>query len=376
MSKYFEQKNNSLAFLLIAIAATLWGAFGLISSLAQVKEIPWMLFTLFATFFATIVPAIYLKIKKVDIEESFIECLKIEEFKRLLFFRMMVSFNILVTVAAFHFLSNKIVGVVIMEINPLIAIILAHYFFTDEDYEKDKESNSYFSWVLVLIAISGVIMALVNEINLSELYTQISNQDFSDNAIGIFLSFLGAILVGYTTVLGPKMTAVLKKSDYKKNKKLSSFVISNISRLLVTGLTFILLLVISLFFHDLNEYQSLLNKESILLTFVFGVFVIYIPAILGMVASGSMATTKFNYLGWFIAPIVATFSLWIFEFGEINSTLIISLLLVLIPNILLNLEIGESFSFKVTFIWILFSSILLFYYEGISVEDFMYYVHR
>jgi len=150
-------------------------------------------------------------------------------------------------------------------------------------------------------------------------------------------------------------------------------VISNISRLLVTGLTFILLLVISLFFHDLNEYQSLLNKESILLTFVFGVFVIYIPAILGMVASGSMATTKFNYLGWFIAPIVATFSLWIFEFGEINSTLIISLLLVLIPNILLNLEIGESFSFKVTFIWILFSSILLFYYEGISVDSSTYF---
>ena len=103
-----------------------------------------------------------------------------------------------------------------------------------------------------------------------------------------YLLVLSAWFSGMEIAMFSLSSAKIKKlilDNDKKNKKLSSFVISNISRLLVTGLTFILLLVISLFFHDLNEYQSLLNKESILLTFVFGVFVIYIPAILGMVAS-------------------------------------------------------------------------------------------
>jgi len=365
MLDIFEKKNNTVAFGLIVIAAMLWGAFGLLSSQAQSNGISPLLFTLLATFFATVASYIYCLVKKINIKKAVTHSFKNKDFKRLFFYRMLVSFNILVTVAGFHFLSNKIIGVAISEINPLIAVMLSHYFFTDKD--KTNKNNLFYTWLLIFLSLLGVLILLLHEISIGNFIEDVkSNQN---NVWGILLTFLGAILIGFTTILGPKITSVLK-ADNPDNY--TYFELSNIARLLISGVGFLLLLIISIIYFDFNELIALFEIKPLFTAAIFGIFVIYLPAILGMVG-GAISTNHNVYLGWLIAPVAGTVVLWLFDYGEISPVIMLSLVLILVPNILLNLKIEDSFSFKVTFVWILLFTLLLFYYPGVQIDSDTYF---
>ena len=364
MLNIFEKKNNTVAFTLITVAALFWGGFGLIAAKAQVSQIPPLLFTLLSTFFATLIVYLYCLLNKIQIRKAFAYCFSKKEFKLLFFYRILVSLNIFVTVAGYHFLSNKIVGLAITEINPLIAVILSYYFFSD-DYLK-KTTNIYYNLILIFCAVSGVLILLSHETNMLTFA-----QDFNfnqQNIYGILLTLIGSILIGYTTILGPKITTILQKDD----DRYSIFEISNIARLLISGVTFLLLLFISIFYFKPNDFLILMDYNTIFLSVIFGVFVIYLPAILGMIG-GAIATNHNVYLAWFIAPIFGSLALWVFGFGEINATIALSFILILVPNLLLNLDIEDSFSFKATFIWILLFAIVLFYYQGKSINSETYF---
>ncbi len=121
--------------------------------------------------------------------------------------------------------------------------------------------------------------------------------------------------------------------------------------------------VVSVAFYTLDDFKNLLNQSVLLNAFLLGASIVFLSNVLSR-AGGAIATSHNIFLVWFLTPVVGVILLWYFGFGEIDSTIVLAFILILVPNILLNLDIKESFSFKATFIWILLSTIILFYYEG------------
>ena len=362
MLNIFEQKNNTVAFILMAIAAIFWGLFGLVSAVASDITTSPLFFTTIGAFFAALSSLLACFLLKVDIK-SLLNIIKVDKkIRKFIIIRTLSGFNYLALVVGFFFLSNKIIGLLVFESAPMLAVLFSYYFL------KDELSNHHtiaYSWLLIILSFIGVLILSLEVNTYSQDMFQLEN---NTDLLGFLLIFIGLIGNSLTIVTGPKITLLLQKKDptiSKLKHGLGGQLITNV-------LLFVLMGLISLFFYTPVEMSGFLNFYFLLLAMFFGVFVSFLPTAISRLA-GSLATSHNIFIAWFLTPIVGILLLWNFGYGEINSTIVLSFILILVPNLLLNLDIEKSFSFKATFIWILLFTIVLFYSQGKPIESETYF---
>ncbi len=329
MLKPFEQKNNALAAIFMGIAAIAWSLFGVISTLASEVLVPVILFAAFGNLFALILGVITSKIAKIQLTETIKFFIANPKIKKYLAWHSLLNLNHILFVGGYFLLENKIIGVVTAETVPVF-MILASYIFFKDDYKKDK--HKFYTWILLIFALMGVVLLALTDpkINITEL------QNFS--TLGMILMLLGAITGGINSVVGNKLLAIIK--DNNKHEKITTIAIKTqfVSRLS----TMILYLVVCAFAYsfnllDISDLSHLLNENVITLALLFGLLTGYIQVIFTRIA-GNIATNHNIYSVWFLAPIIGSFSLWFFGYGEINPTIVMAFILILVPVILLNLN--------------------------------------
>lgn len=362
MLDIFEKKNNLVAAIFMGIAAVAWSLFGVISSMASEVLVPAILFATFGHLFALILGFVTTKLSKIRLQDVINDFIVNPNVRKYIVWHSFLNLNLILFVGGYFLLDNKIVGVVIAELAPVFMILSSYVFFSDV-YNKD--SNKTYTWVLVVFALIGVVLLASNEAaNLDDFY--------SSSMLGMGLMFLGAMAGGVNSIVGNKMVSLVKENS-KENIAIISINAQFISRL-TTMLLYIVLCGFAYIFNFLNDsdFTALLNKNVVMLALLFGFLTGYVQVILTRIA-GNIATNHSIYLIWFLAPIMGVFLLWYFDYGEINSTVALSFILILVPNILLNLDIEDSFSFRVTFIWILLFTIILFYSQGVPVDTETYF---
>ncbi|SMM99455.1 hypothetical protein SPONN_597 [uncultured Candidatus Thioglobus sp.] len=357
MLDIFEKKNNAVAFVLIVVAATFWGLFGLVSAFASNVTTSPLFFTTVGTFFSLLSSFVACFLLKVDIKTILIDIKTNKKLLKFVVIRTIAGFNSLALVVGFFFLSNKIIGLLLFESAPMLAILFSYYVLKNDLTNK---AGVLYSWLLILVSFIGVVI-LSLEVNIySEGFILKNNME----TLGLGVIFLGLIGSALVKVTSPKITLLLQEIHPEKSKleyALGAQLITNFS-------LFFLMSLISFYFYSFSEISNFINLDFLLLAMFFGIFVEFLPTAIGRLA-GAIATSHNIFIAWFLTPVVGVVLLWNFGYGEINTTIMLSFILILVPNLLLNLEFEDSFSFKVTFIWILLFSVVLFYSQGQPISD-------
>ncbi len=324
----FEQKSNSRAAAFMLLAAVAWGLFGVISSLASESLVPVILFAGLGNLFAVILGFTTLKILKINPIKTVKFFLSDPNIRKYLLWNAFLGLNLVLSIAGYFLLPNKIIGVAILEASPIF-MILASYVLFKKDYKKD--TNKTYTWFLILCALSGVLLLLgYNQ------ETQINLTDFS--ILGILLMLSASIVFGINTVIGNKMTSVIQKVDGTRKNLTTVAETQFVSRLLSMGLYVVICSIAYFFgFIENNDFSLLFTPKVVMLSFLFGFLTGYFQVILIRVATH--ITTNHNiYSIWFLSPLIGAFLLWYFGYGEINATIILAFALIFVPNILLNLK--------------------------------------
>ncbi len=343
MPKIFEQKNNTAAFVLVFIAAISGALFGLISAVASDTQTPPLLFVTLATFFSLITSTLIglfsnnnnlsaLRLIFItDDNKTPSAKSNIKDFRKTTLLRAFAGFGFVLTMAGFYLLDNKIIAVLISETYPIFAILLS-YFLLKNDFKK---SALPYDWLLIGVSFLGLLALFPKEIYLLE--------NNIGQFYGVILSLIGALLASYAAVLSPVMTIQLSKIQNKGNLRNSLA-----SQFITSLLMFCGLFLASIIFYTTVDFINLLNYKVLLAALLFGFFVDFISTFLSRVGT-SIATTHNIFLLWLLTPAISIILLWLFDYGEINTTIVLAFILILIPNILLNLDPQHTLPFKTTF---------------------------
>ncbi len=339
----------------MVFSATCWGLFGVISSQASITETPPVLFLLISTFFSIFIAYLYALIGKLQPNTIIKKIIfdkdgEMLEIKRNILFRGFFSLGRLFIVVGFYLLSNKILGAIISELYPLIAIALS-VFLLDKHFKKDPAPK--YSGFLLAFVVAGLFLLYSDDLKVNPAQL---------NQIGLFFVGLGAVFAAFNLIYGIKLTKSMKVLALGN----SNFTNSLISQGMANFILFIFLAVISILLYDLQIIQKV-TFEVIILAFAFGLFVDLLSSSLGRVA-GVISDNRNISAVRFLSPVISILLLWVFGFGEINPTIVFAFILILVPNILLNLNLRCSFSLKATFILVLLSLAFLFYTNGIALE--------
>ena len=279
------------------------------------------------TFFSLLSSFLACFLLKIDIRGILRDIFSNKKLLKLIIIRTFAGFNSLALVIGFFFLSNKIIGLLIFESAPMLAVLVSYYVLKKELAHMD---SILYSWVLITFAFIGVIILSLEINSGTEDIFELKNNTELLGLVIIFVGLLGNVVV---KVLGPKITLMMQ--DIKKDRtKLHSALGS---QLITNFILFVLMAFITITFHTPHEMYNLLTIDFLLLALFFGVFVEFLPTAIGRLAA-TLATTHNIFIAWTLTPIIGVFLLWYFGYGDINSTIILSFVLIIVPNLLLNIK--------------------------------------
>ena len=357
MLKIFEEKNNTVAFVLVIITASIYSSLGLISAVSQSLQNPFLLLITYGTLFAVVINYIFLLKRGVNLKKGIGNIMQNQKIRKLFYIRLLLSTHTFFTIAGFYLLISKNLGVLMYEMHPIISIVFS-YFILKENYKKNEKL--FYSWILISVATIGILLVSYQEI-------YIIQEHLFEQSIGLLLILIATIFRGLIAPIAPKMNLLLEKNKQNFSKFDNALIIQFLTLICILPV----FVAVSMYFYEIN-ISSLIQMDNVLIAGYLGIFIIFGSAVLHNIA-GSIANTHNIYLGYYIAPVIGIILLWGFGYSEINSTIVLSLILILVPNLLLNLNIEDSFSFKATFIWILLFAIVLFYYQGKPIESETYF---
>ncbi len=348
MLKILEQKNNTSAFVLILITAVVYSTLGVVSAYAQNLQTSFLSLITYASLFAISANYILLLKKGISVKKAATHIFQNQKIRRLFYFRLLLSTHTFFTIAGFYLLLSKNLGVLVYEIHPMISIVFS-YFILKDDY--NKKENLFYSWILIAVATTGILLVLYQEIYITQQY-------LFGQGLGILLVLVATLFRGLIAPIAPKMSLLLESNSEDFNKFDNALIIQFLSLACVLPL----FIIANTYFYETN-IAALLLPENILIAGYLGVFIIFGSAVTHNIA-GSIANTHNIYLGYFIAPATGVLLLWFFGYAEITPPIILAFILILTPNILLNLDIEYTLPLKTAFIWALLSAIFLFNVQG------------
>ena len=357
-----EKKNNSIAFALMTIAAIFWSMFGLVSAFATSITTSSVFFVTLGVLFSLLLSIFSCLSLKINIGQLLQDIKSHKKLRNLVIIRALSGLSTLAIVTGFFLLSNKIIGLLIFESAPMVAVLISYYIFKDH---LDNAKSSIYSWLLILSSFMGVIILLLEVNTYPGGIFALENRT---ELLGLLIVFIGLIGNAMMKTYGPKIAILMRELD--PSKRNIEYALA--SQLVPSLILFILMVVLSLFFYSANEIKHFINTDYfVLLALAFGL-IEFITSFIGRVAL-QIATSHNIYITWFLTPLISIFLLSGFGYGEITPIIILSLILILVPNLLLNIQFEESLSFKVTLVWILLFSTAIFYSKGIAIDSETYF---
>ncbi len=369
MLNIFEKKNNTVAFFAVLIAAISWGSFSAMVSYIQIKFLSPLVFTLISVFFAAFITfsiILTFKIKFKDVIRKLLSK-KAKTARHYLLMRGIFFYNLIFLIIGFYLLENKIIGIIIYELYPIMTVFLSYRYY--KDYEQ---KNIWYVLTIIGIAASALILFLLTSENTATI--DLLNFIKEESIWGLIFVFMGAIFNAFYVIYGKLLTEEGNKIFGKIPTVRHVFVTQGLVYLFATsGLLLISIIYYSVFASE-GELKEIWQIDFYIL-FIILLFAFFTNILVSNLArlGHSTSNSHYIYLLWMISPIIGILSLWVLNFGEINIVIILSFILILVPNILLNLDIEESFSFKAIFIWILLSAIFLFYHQGKAIDSETYF---
>ena len=192
---YTSSSKNSVAFILILVGSFAFGLFGLVSALAESKDYSFLFFTSVSSAMTALIFFCFSKFngdKAIDIflensnDQTVLGCNLL-----LSLFRMSTFLLIL----AFVYLENKMVGVGIYEIYPLITVFLSYFFFP-----KEKDDVKSLLIFVPIILFSVFLVFWGGELSSSNS----SNFAFNkNNILGLTIVIVATFFAAANTSLGP-----------------------------------------------------------------------------------------------------------------------------------------------------------------------------
>ncbi len=356
MLNIFEKKNNTVAFVVVLAAAISWGSFSPMVSYIQVKFLPSLAFAFISVFFAALITlflAIVLKIKFRDILNELLTK-KAKKARSYLLMRGLSSYNLIILIMGFYLLENKIVGIIIYELYPIVTVFLSYFYY--KDYQG---KNIWYVITVIVVSTSALVLFLLKQKNIetpSDLFYFLKQE----NSLGLLCVFIGAILNGFYVIYGKLLTEECNKIFTGIKPVRHVFITQGLVYTFVMIGLLLINIVYYWFFSTENEIKELLEIDFfILLLIIF--FAFFTNILVDNLArlGHSISDSHYIYLLWMLSPIVGILSLWIFGFGEISYVIVLSFILILVANLLLNMNIEKKFSFKVFLFG--FCCLLLFY---------------
>ncbi|SMM97620.1 hypothetical protein SPONL_739 [uncultured Candidatus Thioglobus sp.] len=359
---FLEEKNNSIAFVLMTIAAMFWGMFGLVSAFATSITTSSIFFVTLGTLFSLLLSVFSCLSLKISIRGLLQEVVSNKELRNLVIIRAISGLSTLAIVAGFFLLSNKIVGLLIFESAPMVAVLISHYILKKH---LDSSDNTAYTWLLIFFSFFGVVILLLEVNNYPGGIFAIENRN---DLLGLLIVFVGLIGNAVMKTYGPKIAILMREID--PGKRNIEYALA--SQLVPSLILFILMAILTVFFYTPTEIKLFFNTDYfLLLALAFG-FIEFIVSFIGRVAL-QIATSHNIYITWFLTPLIGIFLLSGFGYGDITPAIILSLILILVPNLLLNIQFEKSLSFKVTLIWILLFATIVFYSQGIGINAETYF---
>ncbi len=345
MLDIFEKKNNTIAFFAILIAASSWGAFSPVVSYIQVKFSAPLVFTSISVFFAAFITfsiALLFKIKTKDVIKKLLGK-RAKTARRYLLMRGIFFYNLIFLIIGFHLLQNKIIGIIIYELYPIMTVFLSYRYY--KDYEQ---KNIWYVLAIIAVAAAALILFLLSKENT----TSVNLLDFlkTESIWGLIFVFMGAIFNAFYVIYGKLLTEEGSKIFGKIPTVRHVFVTQGLVYLFATiGLLIITTIYYSAFASE-SDIKEIWQIDSYILFIIllFALFTNILVSNLGRLGHNA-STSHYIYLLWMISPIIGVLSLWALNFGEINIIIILSFIFILVANILLNLDIKRIFPFTATF---------------------------
>lgn len=346
----FEKNNNSIAFVLLVIAVFFWSMFGLVSAVATSITTSSIFFVTLGTLFSLLLSVFSCLSLKISIKGLYKEFLNNKELRNLVIIRAISGLSTLAIVAGFFLLSNKIIGLLIFESAPMVAVLISYYIF--KQHLNSADSVAY-TWLLILLSFSGVVLLLLEVNNYSGGIFAIENRN---DLLGLIVVFIGLIGNAVMKTYGPKIAILMR--EINPGKRNIEYALA--SQLVPSLILFILMMILTVFFYNTSEIKYFFNTDYfLLLALAFG-FIEFIVSFIGRVAL-QIATSHNIFVVWFLTPIIGVLLLSWFGYGKITPTIILSLMFILVPNLLLNIKFKEGSFFQLILTGgLLFSSITFF----------------
>ncbi len=172
MLAILEKPNNRLAVGLIAIAAFFWGLIAPIVIFAENSAVGINL-TLVVIFGLTVSDILLLLAcykSKISITHIFAKTFANKELARTTIIRTIVGVGYFMLLPiGLSLIENKMIGSIILNSAPLIAILMSYHYLKDHLSHINK--SILLDWLLILIAFSGVVILSLGAGGGGEIYT-------------------------------------------------------------------------------------------------------------------------------------------------------------------------------------------------------------
>ncbi len=329
-ARFLEEKNNNAAFALIIASSLLVGFITLVGAATEEFHVPMGLITVVGYFSALIAGISFSKVLGLNIFQEVSSIMSVPKIKTLFLYRILSGFGFPLFFAGLFIVSNKVLAPLLYEVSPVVSIIIS-YFMMKNYYRQEK--NKLTTWALISISVIGVFLLPAKNLISSTIL-------IPDELYGYALIIAGGVMRAFATVISPKINLTIKNHYPQK----SLINISAISQLIIVGFILLFAIIYAALSYDIAEFRSILHPKFLALMFIFGLLE-YFSNILTKI-SGSIAESHNIYMGRLITPIIGVVLLWLFGYGDIEYIILLSLALIIIPNILLNLntsKIGNSY---------------------------------
>ena len=268
------------------------------------------------------------KVSGFSMIASFQLCFKHKNIRKLLLIRIFAGTNLFILFWAFSKISNKLYGIIISESYPLLAVILASFILK-------KENISLMKWFLIFIALIGLTLIPINEMQNSYYSApSASFSFFSHETKFLALILIGTVLSAVSAVTEPEITSLItdvEDVDAKEAAFVSKYVTNMATSVFVVILYFLTTSPTEYSFPTLS-FSSVIFALSV---FAFALFVDVIPGYFSRIA-GPLITDNTIYTLWMLSPIIGASALVVIEGTDLNTLLVLSGFLIIGGNALIE----------------------------------------
>ena len=363
-------KNNA-AFLVLTVAALFWGLFAWLTASISKTSLSPIAFALLTHLAASLLGAGAAFVNKMGIIQFTMRLFSDPSYRKARSYLLKSAVchsNVLFLIVGFYLLQNKMAGIIVYELYPIIAVVLSYALYGNVLQNKEHPAYVFF---LMAISAGGLLLFLCETGTGGVLGGQSAG-----HRIGLLSVGLGTLLAAFYIIYAKRLTEECSEIAPDDSPAAHTFMTQTI----IYAITAAALFAVNLVYLPASESAGLIEHIAASMDYkvaatvlTFSIFAMYGVTVLARVGHAMAGDNHNIYIVWLLSPIFGAFLLWLFGYSELSPVIMLSFVLILVPNLLLNLDIEESFIFKASFIFILLFAIALFFLKGKPASAEIYF---